>query len=177
MNHLPETNRDNVNAWLAKAVQDVSETMFGLAAYPEEDQVESSGAEEKIVACIGVRGAFQLEVAMSFPPQLARQLASISLETPATELDDKMISDVAGECSNMVVGAVKSRVSDMGTDCAMTVPRIVRGEAGSPELAQKIKAAFAVIRGSAGPRDPQNSTHSVLLFRFGSDLLRLEAHL
>lgn len=177
MNTFPEITPANVNAWLGKAVQDVTETMFEQAAYPEETLVEAAGAEETVVACIGVRGDFQLEVAMSFPLRLARQLASISLEIPVADVDEKMIADVAGECSNMVVGAVKSRISDMGIDCVMTVPRIVRGLGNAPELAQKIKASFAVIRGSAGPRNEAHSVHGELLFRYGSDLLRLASHL
>ena len=177
MNALPEITPATVNAWLGKAVQDVTETMFEQAAYPEETLVEAGDSGETVVACIGVRGGFQLEVAMLFPLRLARQLASISLEIPVAEIDEKMMTDVAGECSNMVVGAVKSRISDMGIDCTMTVPRIVRGLGNAPELAQKIKASFAVIRGSAGPRDEAHSVHSQLLFRYGSDLLRLESHL
>lgn len=177
MTALPKIPPSNVNAWLGKAVQDVTETMFEQAAHPEENLVEAASAEETVVACIGVRGDFQLEVAMLFPLPLARRLASISLEIALADVDEKMIADVAGECSNMVVGAVKSRISDMGIDCVMTVPRIVRDLGNAPELAQKIKAAFAVIRGRAGPRDEAHSVHSQLLFRYGSDLLRLESHL
>jgi CheY-specific phosphatase CheX len=150
--------------------------MFGLPAFPEDAPSQSPAEGDTFVACIGVRGGRQLEVALFFPARVAQQLASISLETPAAELDDKTVGDVAGECSNMVVGAVKSRISDMGIECTMTIPRIVRGMSDSPELIQKVKAAFAVIRGSAGPRNEQTSTHSRLAFRFGADLLHLEAH-
>jgi CheY-specific phosphatase CheX len=176
MNHLSESSAAAMSDWLAKAVQDVTETMFGQPALAEATPAHPAGTGETVVACIGVRGACQLEVALVFPESLARRFASISLETPIAEIEDKMIGDVAGECSNMVVGAVKSRISDMGVECTMTVPRIVRGAGNSPDLAGKIKAAFAVIRGSAGPRNEQTSVHSRLTFRFGSDLLHLEAH-
>ena len=58
MNDLPEITAANVNAWLGKAVQDVTETMFEQAAYPEETLVETAGAEETGVACIGLHWRF-----------------------------------------------------------------------------------------------------------------------
>jgi len=177
MNHSSEICIESVTEWLTQAVQDVSETMFSQAAYPARPLEKSVESGEVLVACIGIRGDCQLEVALHFPQLLAGRLASLSLEMPAAELDEKMVDDVAGEFSNMVVGAVKSRISDLEIVCAMTVPRVVRGTAGTPDLVQKVKAALAVIRGSAGPRDPAASAFNQLVFHGGEGLLHLEVQL
>jgi CheY-specific phosphatase CheX len=176
MNPHPEINAAAVNEWLQKAVQDVTETMFNLGAFPVEapDNVPDQG--DMLVACIGVRGKFQLETAIFFTHSLAQRLASISLETPVAELDEKMVGDVAGEFSNMVVGAVKSRISDLQVECTMTVPRVVLGIGGSADLTHKVQAALAVIRGSAGPRNTSTSVHSKLHYSIGEERLRLEIH-
>lgn len=177
MNNLPEINAAAVNEWLQKAVQDVTEIMFSQVAHPAGTAAEPPADQgNMLVACIGVRGKFQLEAAIFFTHTLAQRLASLSLETPVADLDDKMIGDVAGEFSNMVVGAVKSRISDMQVECTMTVPRVVRGVGGSSDLAHKVQAALAVIRGSAGPRNEATSAHTRLTFSIGEELLRLESH-
>ena len=48
-----------------------------------------------------------------------------------------MVNDVGGEFGNMVVGAVKSRVTDHGVDCLMTLPKVVRGMDASVRGEQK----------------------------------------
>lgn len=176
MHTPPEITAETINLWLEKAVQEITGTMFSMGAYPAEAPSGPTNHGEVLAACIGIRGPFPLEVALFFPPSLVTQLACISLEVSAAELDEKMVNDVAGEFSNMVVGAVKSRISDMHVDCTMTVPRTVRGTDHSTDLRQKLQAAFAVIRGSAGPRNDATSTRTVLHFSIGNEVMRLESH-
>ena len=177
MNLPSEINVDSVNEWLTRAIQDVSETMFGQAGYPAELSETGLPTEPSVVACIGIRGNCRLEVAMYFPLPLANRLASLSLDVPEAELDEKMTDDVAGEFSNMVVGAVKSRISDLEVACAMTVPRVVRCALGAPDSERKIQAALAVIRGSAGPREGTAATAHRSVFRVGDGLLHVDLHL
>jgi CheY-specific phosphatase CheX len=176
MHYPSEVDVDQVSEWLIQAVQSVSETMFALEAVPAAPEDVTVQIETAVVACIGIRGDCQLEVALSFPVALAKHLASISLEMPAAELDEKMVDDVAGEFSNMTVGAVKSRLSDMEVACAMTVPRVVRCEPDAVTASQKVATALAVIRGSAGPRSPVNAAPRKLAFYVGSSLLRADLY-
>ncbi len=177
MNHSSKISIGSVTEWLSQAVYDVSETMFSQAAYPAQQLEKSAESGEVLVACIGIRGDCHLEVALYFSQTLASRLASLSLEMPPAELDEKMIDDVAGEFSNMVVGAVKSRISDLEIVCAMTVPHVLRGTAGAPDLVQKVNAAFAVIRGSAGPKDSAAPALTHLVFHVGEALLHLDVQL
>jgi CheY-specific phosphatase CheX len=166
-----------VSEWLTQAVQDVSETLFGQAAYPVAQADEAAWAGEVLVACIGIRGDCRLEVAMYFPQALASRLASFSLEMPAAQLEEKMVSDVAGEFSNMVVGAIKSRVSDLEVACSMTVPRVVHCMLEAPDSALKVQGALAVIRGSAGPRKDASTGPCRLAFQVGEGLLLVDLYL
>lgn len=177
MNHPSDINIGTVHEWLTQAIQDVSETMFGQAGFPVDQPDDGAFAGQVLVACIGIRGNCQLEVAMYFPQPLAHRLASLSLDMPPEELDEKMIDDVAGEFSNMVVGAVKSRVSDIEVACAMTVPRVVRCTLESPDSDRRILAALAVIRGSAGPRTGSGASAHRSVFRVGDGFLRIDLHL
>jgi CheY-specific phosphatase CheX len=177
MNHPSDISIGTVHEWLTQAVQDVSETMFGQAGFPVDQPDDGAFAGSLVVACIGIRGNCQLEVAMHFPQPLANRLASLSLDMPAAELDKKMIDDVAGEFSNMVVGAVKSRVSDLEINCAMTIPRVVRCAQESPDSDRKVQAALAVIRGSAGPRAGAAASAHRSVFRIGDGFLRIDLHL
>lgn len=175
MNHPSDISIGSVHEWLTKAIQDVSETMFGQAGFPVDQPDDGAFAGSALVACIGIRGNCQLEVAMYFPQPLANRLASLSLDMPAAELDEKMIDDVAGEFSNMVVGAVKSRVSDLEIACVMTIPRVVRCALESSDSDRKVQAALAVIRGTAGPRAAAEAHRSV--FRVGDSFLRIDLHM
>lgn len=177
MKHPPEISIGPVSEWLSQAVQDVSETMFSVGTYPAERPAVGCAAEETVVACIGILGDCRLEVALHFPESLASHLASVSLDMPAAELDEKMVEDVAGEFSNMVVGAVKSRLSDLAVPCAMTVPRVVRNQVNAGNAAQKVEAAMAVIRGSAGPRNKATSSHLHLVFQAGASQLHADLYL
>ena len=171
MNNPPEIGIEPVSEWFTQAVLDVSETMFGLEAYPAGPAEGVHPTDATLVACIGIRGDCRLEVAMYFPQSLAARLAGISLDMPAAELDEKMVEDVAGEFSNMAAGAVKSRLSDLDVPCNMTVPRVVRLTPDATEAGQKVQAALAVIRGAAGPRNPSSAPPVRLFFQVS------EAHL
>ena len=175
MNLPSNISTDSVTEWLVQAVQDVLETTFEHAGIPVDLAEHAVSQEESVVACIGIRGAFQLETAIHFPARLAARLASRSLDMPEAEIDDKMVDDVAGEFSNMVVGAVKSRVSDFEVACSMTVPRVFRCEAGAADSERKIHGALAVLRGSAGPRN--GSSANRLGFRVGNHFLRIDLYL
>jgi CheY-specific phosphatase CheX len=178
MKNSPEITIEPVIEWFTQSLLDVSETMFSLGASPSNHaEGGASNEETTLVACIGTRGDCRLEVAIYLPHTLASRIASISLEMPAAELDEKMVDDVAGEFSNMVVGAVKSRLSDLEVPCTMTVPRVVRVAPAAPDARQRVQAALAVIRGSAGPRDPSSATPSRLVFALGGVLLHADLYL
>jgi hypothetical protein len=51
---------------------------------------------------------------------------------PSAEICDAHVDDLVGEMSNMVLGAVKSRASDLGIPCRMLLPAVTRSQAILP---------------------------------------------
>lgn len=120
---------DNVSDLLNSSVTEVFSAMFTLDAAPSEPRDLHSLGETLVVASVGfvgdVNGVVYIHVAAPF----ARLLAGRMLGMAGEEFDgDEMINDAMGELSNMVVGAVKSRLCDDGSPCVLTIPSIVRGQ-------------------------------------------------
>jgi CheY-specific phosphatase CheX len=139
MSSTPAVTLDSVSDWLAQAVGEVCETMFSQVAVPVSGGPgpEASQVAGTLVTSIGFGGACDVDVAIHLPIALATRLASRVLDMPEAELDEAMVNDVGGEFGNMVVGAVKSRVTDHGVDCLMTLPKVVRGMDASVRGEQK----------------------------------------
>jgi len=115
---------NQLSLWLASSVQNVFDTMFQLSAEQMPAENIDLPAGETVAVSIGFAGQVNVEVLIYAPSQAAVQLASIVLDMPAAELDQPTVGDVMGELGNMVVGAVKSNVSDLGLDCTMTIPSV-----------------------------------------------------
>jgi chemotaxis protein CheX len=115
----------DLSQWLSQSVIDIFDTMFTLAAQPGPVPAFAEG-KPLILAAIGFAGDANVDVVLQTPADAAARLASNILGMPVQELDEDMVNDVVGELANMVVGSVKSRVSDMGVSCVMTIPTIFR---------------------------------------------------
>jgi len=58
----------------------------------------------------------------------ARHITGTLLGLTEQEVEgDEMINDAMGEMANMLVGQMKSRLSDRGMPCVLTIPSVVRG--------------------------------------------------
>ncbi len=116
-----------LSLWLVSSVHNVFDTMFQLSAEQLPVEKIDLPAGETVAVSIGFAGQVNVDVLIYAPNHSAMQLASIVLDMPAAELDQPTVGDVMGELGNMVVGAVKSNVSDLGLDCTMTIPSVSFG--------------------------------------------------
>ena len=116
-----------LSLWLASSVHNVFETMFQLSAEQKPAEQIHLPAGDVVAVSIGFAGRVNVEVLIYSTNEAATRLASIVLDMPAAELDQPTVGDVMGELGNMVVGAVKSNVSDLGIDCTMTIPSVSFG--------------------------------------------------
>lgn len=120
---------DHVRELLTRSVPEVFSTMFTLEARPSEPQNLHALGETLVVASVGFAGAVNGVVYLHVSAPFARLLAGRMLGMADEEFDgEEMIDDAIGELSNMVVGAVKSRLCDDGLACVLTIPLIVRGQ-------------------------------------------------
>ena len=121
---------DDVCDLLRGSVPEVFGTMLSMNAEPGEPADYLAAADECMVAAsVGFVGEATGVVYLHLTAPFARVLAGRMLGMEEEEFDgDEMVNDVIGELSNMIVGAVKSRLCDEGTACALTIPSFVRGK-------------------------------------------------
>jgi len=120
---------DQVRELLTLSVPEVFSTMFTLEARPSEPEDLRVTGETLVAATVGFVGDVNGVVYLHVTAPFARILAGRMLGMTEDEFDgDEMIDDAIGELSNMVVGAVKSRLCDDGLACVLTIPLIVRGQ-------------------------------------------------
>ncbi len=130
MNTSIPTLIDEVRDSLSAGVSEVFKTMLALEAQPAPARRDWHGPGDTLVAgSVGFIGDVSGVIYMRVTAGFARTLASRMLGLAEAELEgDEMVNDAIGEVSNMVVGAVKSRLCDSGASCVLTIPSIVRGQ-------------------------------------------------
>ncbi len=121
---------EDVVAMLTESVSEVLNTMFSIEARRAPDGIVPATGEPFVVGSVGFTGEANGVVYLHVSVPFARQLTSRMLGLTEAEIEgDEMVNDVIGELSNMIVGAVKSRLCDSGLPCLLTIPTIVRGTA------------------------------------------------
>ncbi len=118
---------DAVEEFTRGAVRDVFNQMLALEVKDDEPTPLAPDAAGQIIGSVGFIGQATGIVYLSAGVGLARVFTGTMLGLPEAEVEDDMINDAFGELSNMVVGAVKSRLCDRGWSCELTIPSIVRG--------------------------------------------------
>lgn len=127
---------DDVRDMLGSGVSEVFSTMLTLEPEPADPVDLQALGEALVTASVGFIGAVNGMVYLHVTSVFARTLAGCMLGMADEEFDgDEMINDAMGELSNMVVGAVKSRLCDEGSPCVLTIPSIVRGHGFSVDAA------------------------------------------
>ena len=119
---------DDLEDLLKAAVVEVFGTMIGLQVQPEAPNTPLVSEGSSIAGAVGFIGKMTGVVYIYAPVPFAVRLTEKILGVSASDVDrDEMVNDSMGELANMVVGHLKSRLSDRGHSCVMTIPSIVRG--------------------------------------------------
>lgn len=108
-------------------VPEVIQTMVGLTATPGAG-IENYPQPSKlngVTGAIGLSGRVNGVVYTAFSKDLGKHVAEKILGGSASESD---ISDVIAELTNMITGNLKSCLCDMGFNCALSIPSVMRGE-------------------------------------------------
>jgi CheY-specific phosphatase CheX len=124
MSENPLPSLEQTREWLENSVLEVLGTMAHVVAFPNPSASPRSSVPTLFTSSVGFKGDANLTVCFYTPEHSAALLASKFLDMPESELDGAMIHDVLGEFANMAVGAVKSRFSDSGVRCVMTIPTV-----------------------------------------------------
>lgn len=111
------------------AVREVFDTMLNLQMSPGPvEAMNASCGQPHIAGSVGFIGRASGIVYIHATEGFAREITATLLGMPVSEIQGpEMVNDAMGEMANMIVGHMKSRMSDRGMPCALTIPSVVRG--------------------------------------------------
>ncbi|MFP5213457.1 MAG: chemotaxis protein CheX [Acidobacteriota bacterium] len=115
-----------INPFLAAAVN-VLNTMAGVDPKPGKPFLKKDGkALGDVSAIIGITGAVQGSMALSFTESCIKKIVSNMFRCPVEEIDDE-IRDAVGELTNMVCGDARRRLAEQGITLQAGIPTIICG--------------------------------------------------
>lgn len=136
---------------LVRAVGNVFSTMLQktveFKSRYQKDQVGDApfyklGARDPIVVgSIGFVGEANGVVYMYMHQKIAMSIAGIMTGMEADELADEfdIVRDVIGEIANMTIGNFKNHLCDLGFNCRVTLPTVLRGSHMEVDSVQSAK--------------------------------------
>jgi CheY-specific phosphatase CheX len=108
-------------------VPEVMQTMVGLSATPGTG-IENYPQPSKlkgVTGAIGLSGKVNGIIYTAYSQRLSKHIAEKILGGSAGEQD---ILDVVAELTNMITGNLKSTLCDMGYNCTLSIPSVMRGD-------------------------------------------------
>lgn len=126
---------DHLDDLVKSAVLEVFDTMLNIKMVQNEPDVEKlATGGPHVASSVGFIGRLTGVVYLYTTEAFAKRITATLLGVSEAEVDAKeMLNDCMGEMANMVVGHMKSRLSDRGMPCVLTIPSVVRGSAFSVE--------------------------------------------
>jgi len=117
-----------------KAVCDVFGLMLNYEMQSAPAVNWNGDGDLRLAGCVALGGRVTGVVYLHATENFARRIASRLLAVEEDELEnDEIVNDAIGEITNMIVGPVKSRLSECGLTTVMTIPSVVRGSSFSIE--------------------------------------------
>jgi chemotaxis protein CheX len=112
---------------LNRYVPEVLQTMAGLSATPGTGNPNAPQPTtlSGVSGSIGLSGNVNGVVYTAFSEKLAQSVAEKILGGSANSQD---VNDVVAELTNMITGNLKSQLCDLGFNCALSIPSVVRGD-------------------------------------------------
>jgi len=116
------------------AVTELFSTMLSMNMLPASLEPGFGNGEAHIAGAVGFVGKLSGMVYVFTTVSFARRITATLLGLQEAEIEgDEMINDAMGEMANMLVGQMKSQLSDRGMPCVLTIPSVVRGSNFSVE--------------------------------------------
>lgn len=113
---------------VTSAVTDLFSTMLGMKMAPVPLETGAVNGDTYVAGSVGFIGRLSGVVYIYTTLGFARHITATLLGMEQVEVkEDEMVNDAMGEMANMLVGQMKSRLSDRGMPCVLTIPSVVRG--------------------------------------------------
>ncbi len=140
MNQASPLLIDEVCDLLRCSVAEVFRTMLNIEMQEAPLMDFRRGDEALVAGSVGFIGDVNGVVYVYLKEPYAKTLASRMTGLVESDLEgEEIVNDAVGELSNIIVGAVKSRLCDAGNPCVLTIPSIVRGRSFSAEPVSSAK--------------------------------------
>ena len=112
---------------LITSTHEVFDTMLGQRLTSDPPTMgEALRPRSNVVACVGMAGSVSGLVAIYSTMDTANVIAAGLLGMSPDELNGEMV-DAIGETANMVAGSFRTRITERGISCDITVPTVTVG--------------------------------------------------
>ncbi|MCC6233737.1 MAG: chemotaxis protein CheX [Verrucomicrobiales bacterium] len=119
---------DQLDELVTQAVARAFDTMLNVKVAAETSDATLWNGEPHVAGSVGFIGKLTGVVYIYSSATFAREITGQLLGLKIEEIEgEEMVNDAIGELTNMVVGQIKSQLSDRGMPCVLTIPSIVRG--------------------------------------------------
>ena len=116
-----------------ESTKEIFETMIFLPVEkPETSEIEISSTS--LICTITFTGQIQGSFSILCSLEVVEKIARAMLMIEEDPLDDSEISDAFGELANMVIGGIKSRLSETFADFQISIPAVTMGMEIQPIL-------------------------------------------
>jgi chemotaxis protein CheX len=118
-----------ISGYVRGAVREVFSTMLGLEAISNEDvddKVTLPVNIEGLSGSVSFAGKMDGILYLNFSEQMAKGCSAQILGSDPATITDEEVSDVIGELTNMVSGNLKSKMTDRGYNCQLSIPSVMR---------------------------------------------------
>jgi len=126
---------DDLDELVTSAVTELFGTMLRMQMQPVPVQAGFGNDETHVAGVVGFIGKLSGVVYVYTTQSFARHITATLLGLKISEVEEsEMVNDAMGEMANMLVGQMKSRLTDRGIPCVLTIPSVVRGSHFSVEV-------------------------------------------
>ncbi len=113
---------------LKSAANEVFATMLNMSVTFEPPDQQLQDSQTHVAGAVGFTGKFNGVIYLYSNLDFARKMTCSMLGLTDDQIEgNEMINDVVGELTNMHAGHLKSRLSDRGHSCVITIPAVVCG--------------------------------------------------
>lgn len=117
----------NILAFIDKCVPEIFGTMVGIQISPGNGEVDAPRPSilDGVTGSVSLTGKVDGVVYTAFSDKFATLVAERILGAGST--GESEVSDVVGELTNMITGNLKSQLTDLGYNCQLSIPTVMRG--------------------------------------------------
>jgi chemotaxis protein CheX len=125
---MDDIDRLDIKEFVTSAITDVFTTMFSMKVKMDNGDSPVAGEGDQIVGSVSFAGEVVGNVSIYVPEGFAVKITAAMLGIEIGEVEsDEEVRDAIGELCNMVGGDLKSRLSDFGFPCVLSIPTITIG--------------------------------------------------